>query len=849
MRKIERRITLEISGENIKCSKRRAGVQGEGNATTLAVSFDDSWDSMSKKITWWDANGENPVERILTADLIEDWNAQPMTYLTSIPPEPLLYPGKCVLVIDGYKEGVRARSVSLPLEVIEAPIADTAGEPSDPTPSQAEQLQAQIDNILDDMRDIANEAESYAVGGTGTREGEDTDNAKYYSQKAKEHSDSANTSSSQAASSAEAAAASASSSALSAQLAVQKANQASESASQAANSKSQAASSAEAAKTSAENALKSQKAIENMSVEAQPSEEAFIIKSMQGDSVHLLFGLPKGEKGDKGDNAVATLVDGYVYFSINEDGILQCTYTGDEKPDFSLENDGHLYLQVGPNKYDLGMVKGSKGDQGDTGPKGPQGDPGIQGEKGDPGNDGADGVSPIVATQTISNGTRVTITDANGEKTFDVLNGAEGPQGEQGIQGPQGPKGDTGDTGPKGDTGDTGPQGPVGPQGNPGTQGEPGIGIPEGGTPGQVIVKTETGTAWADMQGGGGGTQVQADYEQNDPDDPSYIQNRPFYSSLEEVYSSNFTAVDMDGVYGYEEELTEVLNIPDNGTIIVFDGQSYTPNTFIKEDSRYVGNLSLVDMGDDTGEPFVFMTDATSPFIGIATETSGQHTISVNVSTVQKQLDVRYLPEEVVKQEKLQEELSGYQKSIQLLSKEFWSDDEVDEISSMVNSNVNPWYMIEAVPTVMIGVQQVTWISRTISGSNIILGISLAGYPYNKYQITYNKYSGCNFHKLRFIGGQQLKYVDYGVDIGSTSPKSDYGLKVNDAFSVGWDGDVIAASATVAGSPVLTEAAIPAYTDDDEGKILKIVNGQAQWVAPDLPVDANTSYLIYKKEE
>ena len=822
MRKIERKITLEISGENVKCSKRRAGVQGEGNATTLAVSFDDSWDGMSKKITWWDANGENPVERILTADLIEDWNTQPMIYLTSIPPEPLMYPGKCVLVIDGYKEGVRARSVSLPLEVIEAPIADTAGEPADPTPSQAEQLQAQIDNILDDMRDIANEAESYAVGGTGTRDGEDTDNAKYYSQKAYEHSYNANTSASQAASSAEAAAASASSSALSAQLAVQKANQASESASQAADSKEQAASSAEAAETSAENAFKAQKAIENMSVEAQQSEEAFIIKSMQGDSVHLLFGLPKGEKGDKGDNAVATLVDGYVYFSINDDGILQCTYTGDEKPDFSLENDGHLYLQVGPNKYDLGMVKGAKGDKGDTGAVGPQGDPGIQGEKGDPGNDGSDGVSPTVATQAISNGTRVTITDASGAKSFDVLNGAEGPQGEQGEPGE------------------------TGPQGNPGPQGEPGIGIPEGGTPGQVVVKTETGTAWTDMQGGGG-TQVQADYDQTDPDDPSYIQNRPFYAEYTEVYSKAFEAVDMGGgIYGYEDYLTETFLTDFINLLIIFDSQTYNFSTIMSaRDDIYIGNLSIVFEDEpDTGEPFlVFIADGHN--IAFATKTAGQHSISIQLSVVAKKLDVRYLPEEVVKQEKL----SGYQKSIQLLSKEFWSDDEVKEISSMVNSNVNPWYVIEAVPTVMIGVQQVTWISQIISGSDIILSISLAGYPYNKYQITYNKYSGCNFHNLRFIGGQQLKYVDYGVDIGSTSPKSDYGLKVNDAFSVGWSGDVIAASATVAGSPVLTEATIPAYTTADEGKILKIVDGQAQWVTPDLPVDANTSYLIYKKEE
>ena len=434
---------------------------------------------------------------------------------------------------------------------------------------------------------------------------------------------------------------------------------------------------------------------------------------------------------------------------------------------------------------------------------------GATGPQGKPGADGKDGYSPTVATQAISNGTRVTITDASGAKSFDVLNGAEGPQGPQG---------------------DTGPQGPAGPQGNPGPQGEPGIGIPKGGTPGQVIVKTETGTAWADMQGGGGGTQVQADYEQNDPDDPSYIQNRPFYAEYTEVYSKAFEAVDMGGgIYGYEDYLTETFLTDFINLLIIFDSQTYNFSTIMSaRDDIYIGNLSIVFEDEpDTGEPFLVVI-ADGHNIAFATKTAGQHSISIQLSVVAKKLDVRYLPEEVVKQEKL----SGYQKSIQLLSKEFWSDDEVKEISSMVNSNVNPWYVIEAVPTVMIGVQQVTWISQIISGSDIILSISLAGYPYNKYRITYNKYSGCNFHNLRFIGGQQLKYVDYGVDIGSTSPKSDYGLKVNDAFSVGWSGDVIAASATVAGSPVLTEATIPAYTTADEGKILKIVDGQAQWVTP-----------------
>lgn len=40
--------------------------------------------------------------------------------------------------------------------------------------------------------------------------------------------------------------------------------------------------------------------------------------------------------------------------------------------------------------------------------------------------DGSPGVSPVISVSTITNGHRVTITDATGTKTFDVLNGADG---------------------------------------------------------------------------------------------------------------------------------------------------------------------------------------------------------------------------------------------------------------------------------------------------------------------------------------------------------------------------------------------------------------------------------------
>ena len=57
---------------------------------------------------------------------------------------------------------------------------------------------------------------------------------------------------------------------------------------------------------------------------------------------------------------------------------------------------------------------------------------------------------------------------------------AVGPQGPQGPQGPKGDKGDTGDTGPEGPEGPEGPIGPQGPRGEQGPQGIRGIQGPAG---------------------------------------------------------------------------------------------------------------------------------------------------------------------------------------------------------------------------------------------------------------------------------------------------------------------------------------------------------------------------------
>lgn len=67
--------------------------------------------------------------------------------------------------------------------------------------------------------------------------------------------------------------------------------------------------------------------------------------------------------------------------------------------------------------------QGAVGPVGPAGPIGPQGEPGTNGEDG---TDGEDGFSPTVSVQQIEDGHRVTITDKDGPKTFDVMDGEDG---------------------------------------------------------------------------------------------------------------------------------------------------------------------------------------------------------------------------------------------------------------------------------------------------------------------------------------------------------------------------------------------------------------------------------------
>ena len=94
----------------------------------------------------------------------------------------------------------------------------------------------------------------------------------------------------------------------------------------------------------------------------------------------------------------------------------------------------------------------------------------------------------ITAAQatTLEPGSQATASVADQVLTIGVPKGDKGEKGDRGEQGEAGPQG------PKGDTGDTGQQGPKG------DKGDPGVGVPDGGTPGQLLSKTDSGTAWVD---------------------------------------------------------------------------------------------------------------------------------------------------------------------------------------------------------------------------------------------------------------------------------------------------------------------------------------------------------------
>ena len=154
---------------------------------------------------------------------------------------------------------------------------------------------------------------------------------------------------------------------------------------------------------------------------------------------------------------------------------------------------------------------------GPTGPQGIQGPPGQDGTDGQDGQDGADGVSPVISSTSITGGHRLTIVDAGGTTTVDVMDGQDGTDGTDGTDGQDGVSPEvtiasitgghsvtiTDADHPGGQTFNV-MDGADGQDGAPGQDGQDGVGVPSGGTTGQVLKKksnTDYDTEWGDQSG------------------------------------------------------------------------------------------------------------------------------------------------------------------------------------------------------------------------------------------------------------------------------------------------------------------------------------------------------------
>lgn len=156
---MDRTINVAVNGNFVRKDSKNAGVQGEANVTTLHIVLSDDWEEFSKRIIWRDAQGENPVS-VLLFNSVEDLvkKKDPLVFDTPIPAEPLALHGWCSFTIEGFRDSnPTAVSISVSDRLL-VRANDAYNAPAEPTPSQAQQLQTQIDTIVPQVSELVGNA-------------------------------------------------------------------------------------------------------------------------------------------------------------------------------------------------------------------------------------------------------------------------------------------------------------------------------------------------------------------------------------------------------------------------------------------------------------------------------------------------------------------------------------------------------------------------------------------------------------------------------------------------------------------------------------------------------------------
>ena len=310
-----RTIPLKIQNEYITGDKGMIGAAGSHNDVILRMEFSGMWDGLTKMVQFRDALGEATIEVLLTADMLEADDTS--VYLVPVPNGAKKYAGEMMLCVKGAavageKETRATTAVYGRFTVGESKWDTSAETEQDVPPTQAEQLQSQIENVLAtivDARKAATEAAKSAEDAAWSQSRAQTSEqyAGEYAQDASNRATAAGNSAASASSSAtaaassataakanaDAAAGSAANASASATSADKSASAASEKASDAANSASAAATSAQTAQSAASTvtgavsmASAAAKAASGSASQAQASEAAAAESAASVDGIN-----------------------------------------------------------------------------------------------------------------------------------------------------------------------------------------------------------------------------------------------------------------------------------------------------------------------------------------------------------------------------------------------------------------------------------------------------------------------------------------------------------------------------------------------------------------------------------
>lgn len=155
---MDRIIEIKVSGNHLTKDNRCAGVRGECNATKLRISFDWGWHDYAKKVTFIDARGQNPVDVVLGVNMLEAGETN--VYLVPIPAEPMAVAGMLTFIIEGVLDNKVQKSFTDRLEVKDAPNTDDATNAVDPTPSDLEQMQSELEYIKGNIHEAVESREA-----------------------------------------------------------------------------------------------------------------------------------------------------------------------------------------------------------------------------------------------------------------------------------------------------------------------------------------------------------------------------------------------------------------------------------------------------------------------------------------------------------------------------------------------------------------------------------------------------------------------------------------------------------------------------------------------------------------